>query len=225
MTATAVLVAVITTGSSCDWRSPPQPAIAQSPVVMALGDSITLGTTLDEALHYPALLQDKFTAEGINIRIYNAGFPGDVCQRAKRRAVELLAFHPVMMIIALGSNDITGKTLPSEAEDSLAQAIEAMQAENVAVFLIGSQVQRRSTERLQAYANMYQRLAARYEVPLILDILEPVSNNPDLISDDNVHPNEAGQVAIADMLYEPLKAAFLDALARRQKQRADAAQN
>ena len=225
MTATAALVAVIAATSACDWRSSQQLPTEHSPVVLALGDSITLGTTLDEALYYPALVQDKFAAEGIDVRFYNAGFPGDVCERAKPRAVELLAFQPVMMIIALGTNDITGKTLPSEAEHSLAQAIEAMQAENVVVLLIGSQVQRRSTERLQAFADMYRRLAARYDVPLILDILAPVSNNPDLIRDDNIHPTEAGQIAIAEMLYQPLKAAFLDALARRQKQRADAAQN
>jgi acyl-CoA thioesterase-1 len=225
MTAVAVLVAVTTTTSSCDWRSRQQLPTEHSPVVLALGDSITLGTTLDKALYYPALLQDKFATEGIDVRFYNAGFPGDVCQRAKSRATELLAFQPVMMIIALGTNDITGKTPPSEAEYSLAQAIEAMQAENVAVFLVGSQVQRRSAERLQAFADMYHRLAARYDVPLVLDILAPVSNNPNLIRDDNIHPTEAGQIAIAEMLYQPLKTSLLDALARHEKQRAQATQN
>jgi acyl-CoA thioesterase-1 len=225
MTTAAMMVAVIAATGGCDWRSLRRLPTEHAPIMLALGDSITFGTSADKAMHYPALVEDMFAAEGIDVRFYNAGFPGDVCQRAKTRAVKLLEFHPIMMVIALGTNDITGKTLPSEAEHSLAQAIEAMQAENVAVFLIGSQVQRRSAERLQAFADMYHRLAARYEVPLILDILAPVSNNPDLIREDNIHPTEAGQVAIAEMLYQPLKAAFLDASARRQKRQADAGQN
>ena len=211
-----VLLAVCAVFCGCR-RSTPSIPTEDSPIIIALGDSITAGTTLDKALHYPGLIQEKFIANGQNLRFYNAGFAGDVCANAEERAVELLSFKPTMLILALGTNDITGRTTPDQAGQQLAAAIETMQREGVAVQLIGSQVQRVSEERLAAYAAMYRALAARYQVPLVLDILAPVSNQPDLILPDNIHPTEAGQRVIAETLYEPITQALEDVLAARRK--------
>jgi acyl-CoA thioesterase-1 len=212
-----LLIAIAIVGTTSCARFDSELPTEDSPILIALGDSITAGETLDKELHYPALLQKRFVTEQINARIYNAGFPGDMSARAEARARELLAFEPTIIIIAFGTNDITGRTTPEQAEASLASAIEAMQNAGVDVFLIGSQVNRAPQARLDAYARMYRRLEQRYEIPLVLDILEPVSNKPSLIRNDNIHPTEAGQVAIAKMLYEPLKAALRDTLAKAER--------
>ncbi len=193
-----------------------------SPIILVLGDSISAGKTLDVSLHYPAYLQSKFVADRIDVRIYNAGFPGEASDHAAARAVESLAFHPAIMIIALGTNDITGTTTAEEAENNLAAAIEAVQSRGVEVFLIGSLVQRADAARLGQFERMYHRLAERFGVPLVVDILAPVSNNPDLILKDNIHPTAAGQVAIADMLYPPLKTFVVKVLEQRRARHAQA---
>jgi acyl-CoA thioesterase-1 len=211
-----VLLAVCAVLCGCR-RSAPSLPTEDSPIIIALGDSITAGKTLDKALHYPDLIQAKFVADNKNVRFFNAGFAGDVCARAEQRARELLSYNPTMLIIALGTNDITGKTTPEQAGEQLAAAIEAMQQENVSVLLIGSQVRRVSSERLAAYAEMYRDLASRYDVPLILDILASVSDQPGLILADNIHPTASGQRAIAEVLYQPITRALEDVLASRRK--------
>ncbi len=219
----AVLLPILLAGvcaSGCR-RSPVGFPTEDSPIIIALGDSITAGNTLEKEQHYPDLIQARFIEDGINARLYNAGFPGDASANAKKRASELLAFKPAMIIIAIGTNDITSATTPEQAEANLAAAIEAMRDAGVDVFLIGSQVERAGQvgplyrARLDAYAAMYRRLEARFNVPLVLDILAPATNNAERILNDNIHPTAAGQIAIAEMLYEPIKTAALGLIEKR----------
>jgi len=56
-----------------------------------------------------------------------------------------------------------------------------------------------------AFHRMYEDLAAKYEVPLIPFVMNGVLGNPDLISDDGVHPNAAGARYIAETIWEYLE--------------------
>jgi acyl-CoA thioesterase-1 len=52
---------------------------------------------------------------------------------------------------------------------------------------------------------MYEELAAKYGVPLVPFVMNGVLGNPDLISDDGVHPNAAGSRYIAETIWEYLE--------------------
>src|SRR5881628_1975770 len=58
---------------------------AARPKIVALGDSLTSGHGIGEKLAYPALLQDKIDATGLDFTIVNAGVSGDTSERALRR--------------------------------------------------------------------------------------------------------------------------------------------
>jgi acyl-CoA thioesterase-1 len=55
------------------------------------------------------------------------------------------------------------------------------------------------------FHRMYEELAAKYNVALVPFLMNGVLGNPDLISDDGVHPNAAGARYIADTIWEYLE--------------------
>src|SRR4029453_5877563 len=55
-----------------------------------------------------------------------------------------------------------------------------------------------------AFPQMYDDLAATYGVTLVPFLMNGVLGNPDLISDDGVHPNAAGARYIAEQIFETL---------------------
>jgi hypothetical protein len=60
-------------------RSPPVAAtpVADAPVILALGDSITAGLGLAQSQAWPTLLQARLDAAGRKYRVVNAGVSGD----------------------------------------------------------------------------------------------------------------------------------------------------
>jgi acyl-CoA thioesterase-1 len=52
---------------------------------------------------------------------------------------------------------------------------------------------------------MYEDLAQEYGVPLVPFVMNGVLGNPDMISDDGVHPNAAGARYIAGAIWEYLE--------------------
>src|SRR5262245_51331400 len=71
-----------TAGSRDDAAAPnaitePETAREDRPRVVALGDSLTAGLGLSSEQAFPALLQERIDAEGLDYEVVNAGVSGD----------------------------------------------------------------------------------------------------------------------------------------------------
>src|SRR5216110_373545 len=105
------LVAIAACGSRPPAQQTAPPAAIQPPVTPArprlvvLGDSITAGLGLPPDQAYPALLQQKIDAEGLQYEVVNAGVSGDTSAGGLSRLDWALEGDVRLLIVALGGND------------------------------------------------------------------------------------------------------------------------
>ena len=171
--------------------------------IVAFGDSLTSGHRLPSKDAYPSVLQAKLKSAGLSATVVNHGVSGDTTTRALRRLDDALAEHPQIMILELGVNDgLRGVPVPV-VKANLEKIITAAQAQNIEVVLCAMEaLPLQGWQYTIAFHQMYEDLAATYGLTLVPFLMNGVLGNPDLISDDGVHPNAAGARYIAETVFE-----------------------
>ena len=179
--------------------------------IVAFGDSLTSGHRLPQKDAYPAVVQKRLKAAGLPFTIVNHGVSGDTTTRALRRLDSALAEKPQILILELGVNDgLRGVPVP-QIKANLEKIIAAAQEQNAEVLLCGMEaLPLNGWQYTIEFHQMYEELAMKYGVPLVPFLMNGVLGNPDLISDDGVHPNAAGARFIADTIWE-----YLEPMARK----------
>jgi acyl-CoA thioesterase-1 len=175
----------------------PSPSVAP-PLVVFLGDSLTagLGVAADQA--YPALLEKALRADGIPVRVLNAGVSGDTTAGGLRRLPWLLAQHPAVVAVGLGANDGLRAQPVAEIDRNLRQIVARIRAAGAEVLLLGMQIPPNyGPDYAGSFAAIYPRLAHDLRVPLVPFLLAGVGGVPELNQADGVHPTPAGHVKVA----------------------------
>ena len=163
-----------------------------------LGDSLTAGYGLDEAQAYPALVQQSLRLSHPTWTVINAGVSGDTSAGALRRVDWILKAKPRLLLIAIGANDgLRGLPL-DRFEDNLRGIITKAQAAGATPLLAGMQLPTNlGVEYRTAFEAVYTRVAQDTGVPLLPFLLAGVAMEPALNQSDGIHPNAAGQAAVA----------------------------
>jgi acyl-CoA thioesterase-1 len=184
----------------------PAPAAAAPRVIVALGDSLTagLGVAPDEA--YPAVLQARLRAAGLDYRVVNAGISGDTSAGGLRRLDWVLRSRPDVAIVALGANDGL-RGLPIAAlRDNLTAIVDRLRAAGARVLLVGMRLPPNYGDAYaRDFAEAFRVVARRHSVAFVPFLLEGVAARPALNLADGIHPNAAGHRAIADHLWTSLQ--------------------
>src|SRR5690242_15895505 len=81
------------------------PAAARVPEILAFGDSLTAGFGLPADAAFPSRLEARLRAEGLPVRVVNAGNSGDTTAAGLARLDWSLADKPDIVILELGAND------------------------------------------------------------------------------------------------------------------------
>ena len=179
--------------------------------IVAFGDSLTSGHRLPQKDAYPAIIYNKLRAAGLPFTVINQGVSGDTTAGALRRLDRALDEKPQILIVELGVNDGLRGVPVSQVKANLEKIIAAAQAQNAEVLLCGMEaLPLQGWQYTIEFHKMYEDLAAKYGVPLVPFLMNGVLGNPDLISDDGVHPNAAGARYIADTVWE-----YLEPMARK----------
>jgi len=172
------------------------------PKIVALGDSLTSGRGVSAQQAYPALLQQRLDAAGLEYTVVNAGVSGDTSTGALRRFERALDGDVRILIVALGANDGLRGVPVERLTENLGRIIETAQERGITVLLCGMEtLPIHGWNYTIAFHNAYRDLATRYKVPLVPFILMNVIGNPDLMQPDRAHPNAAGQRAIAEQIW------------------------
>lgn len=184
--------------------------------IAVLGDSLTAGFGLLQAEAYPALLQEKFEADGYaRIDVVNAGLNGDTTAGGLRRLEWVLEPTVKILVVALGANDALRGQSPAQTKENLSQIIETAHKKGARVLLTGMQAPTNMGEQFQAeFRAIFPELAAKYRVTFLPFLLEGIAGNPELNQEDGIHPTAAAQRMIADMLYPLLQPLADDMLSR-----------
>ncbi len=168
------------------------------PLVIFLGDSLTAGLGLPADQAYPALLARQLRADGLAVRVLNAGVSGDTSAGGLRRLRWLLAQHPAVVVVGLGGNDGLRGTAVPEIESNLNQLVGHAQQAGARVLLLGMQIPPNyGPDYTAAFAAIYPRIARNMNVPLVPFLLAGVGGVAELNQADGLHPTAAGQVKVA----------------------------
>lgn len=181
--------------ASCSDKAELQALDANS-TILAFGDSLTYGTGTSRNKAYPAVLERL-----INRKVINAGIPGETSKNGLSRLPGLLAkYHPELIIICHGGNDILRKLDLSKTRNNIQQMINLARQNNSEVMLIG-------VPEFGLFLNtvpIYQALAEENQVPIANNILADIIGDNSLKS-DHIHPNTQGYQLLAENINLVLK--------------------
>lgn len=183
------LLVVILLASSCSDTTSKLTPLQSSSTILAFGDSLTYGTGAPKGYDYPSLL-----SELINIKVINKGIPSEVSSQGSKRLPDVLdKFHPDLLILIHGGNDLLRKLSQSELKLNLLNMISESQQRNIDVILLGVP----EPGLLLKSANVYSEVATETNVPIDLKLLKNILGNKSLKS-DLAHPNAKGYRVLAE---------------------------
>lgn len=170
--------------------------LPESAVVLAFGDSLTYGYGAVHAA-YPLQLQKKIGRE-----VINAGISGEVSSMGLKRLPKLLQqYHPALVILCHGGNDILRKQSKTRLKNNLKKMIALSRQSGAQVLLVGVPgFGLLGLSTLPLYGEVAEEENVLYEG----EILEQIENDPELKS-DRIHPNARGYALMAERFARLLK--------------------
>jgi len=164
-------------------------------VVLAFGDSLTYGEGAPNK-SYPTQLQAL-----LQMKVINAGISGEISSSGLARLPSVLEkYHPSLVILCHGGNDLIQKKSKEILSTNLVRMIQLSKASGAQVLLVGVpnfKMVRFSTEAL------YENIAEQEQVLYEGEVLEKIENSSALKS-DRIHPNAKGYGLIAEAFYKVL---------------------
>jgi lysophospholipase L1-like esterase len=181
------IVAVTCSLAACSEKATLSPLDADASI-LAFGDSLTYGTGTSRDKAYPAVLEKL-----IGRKVINAGIPGEVSKKGLARLPGLIEqYHPDLIILCHGANDILRKLDLTKARSNLQQMITLAKKSGSEVVLV-------AVPEFSLFLTpepMYQALAEENQLPVTENILGEIIGNNSLKS-DRVHPNAQGYQLLA----------------------------
>lgn len=192
--------------------TPPTPAPAVRPLVVAFGDSLTAGYGLEPGLGFAPQLQATLRRHGIAASVENAGVSGDTTSGARARlgwTLDGLPRKPDLVIIELGGNDMLRSVDPGVTEANLDAMIAELKRRDIPVLLAGMRAIRNADPAyIRAFEGLYPRIAQKHDVPLYPFFLEGAALVPAMMQPDGIHPTFEGVKQIVTRITPAVKAAL-----------------
>jgi len=177
------------------------------PTIVFLGTSLTAGLGLDPDSAYPALLQQRIDAAGLNLRVVNAGVSGESSAGALRRIDWILRQRPWMIVIETGANDGLRGQDPDSVRANIQAIIDRIRATtpHSRIVLAGMEAMPNlGADYVRRFRGIYPELSRANGVPLIPFLLDGVAGVDSLNQQDGIHPNAAGARLAAENAWRVL---------------------
>jgi acyl-CoA thioesterase-1 len=176
------------------------------PRIVFLGDSLTAGLGLATSEAYPALIQHRLDAAGLDYEVVNAGVSGDTSAGGLARLDWALDGDVRILVVALGGNDALRALPAGQLKQNLATIIERAQARGITVVLAGMEAPPNfGRDYIVAFHQVYPELASRYHVVFVPFLLQGVAGSDALNQRDGIHPTAEGARILADTVWAALQ--------------------
>ena len=182
------------------------PAAADEVSVLAFGDSLTQGYGLVADQGLVPQLDQWLEERGHDVRIVNAGVSGDTTAGGAARIDWSLTPDIDAMILALGGNDMLRGIDPSVSRGNLRRILEAAQAQEVEVLLVGMRAPGNYGPDYKAeFDAIYPQLARDFDTLLFEDFFAGLETDDPaqaraFFQPDGIHPNAEGVQRIVGAL-------------------------
>ena len=195
------LVASIVLVEACGSKTK-EGVIPQGSHVLALGDSLTEGAGVA-----PGEVWSNLLANRTGWVVINGGVSGDTSGGALRRLPSLLEAHnPVLVLVALGGNDMLRHIPQEETIANLGEIISIIKAHGAKPVLLATPKPSVTGAVFQnlSSADLYRRVADEHRVPMIEDAIAEVLSDPQM-KGDPLHPNAAGHEKLSEKIFDALQ--------------------
>jgi acyl-CoA thioesterase I len=174
-------------------------AAAATPVIVALGDSLTAGLGLPEKDSFPAQLERALKARGQEVKVINAGVSGDTASAGLARLDWAMPDDASAVIVELGANDALQGLDPAATKATLEKIITELKARGLPILLAGMEAPRNlGKDYVDQFRALYADLATRYDLILYPFFLDGVALDDKYTQGDGLHPNADGVARIVD---------------------------
>lgn len=187
--------------SACshDEAMPTLESLHPNDVVLAFGDSLTVGKGATPDKSYPAQLQKL-----IKRRVIRAGVPGEVSVEGLARLPKELSRHrPALLIICHGGNDALRRQSPQQTYNNIKQMVQIARKQGVSVVLLGVPTFSLMLSAPKP-ASLYDQLAAKLKLPYERHALSELFYD-NRYKSDSIHLNAAGYKKLAEAVAKLLK--------------------
>jgi acyl-CoA thioesterase-1 len=182
-----------------------QPAAGARPRVVGARRQLDQAWPAPEPGAYPALLQQRLTAEGFNYEVANAA-AGRYSAGGLSRLDWSLDGDVRVLIVALGGNDGLRGLPVQQLKQNLSQIIERARARRITVMLAGMEAPpNHGWEYVVDFHQVFADLAKKYQVPFVPFLLQGGAGHDDLNQRDGIHPTAQGARIVADNVWTVLK--------------------
>lgn len=163
--------------------------------IVAFGDSITYGYDVKAKEAYPALLEEMWQREVINL-----GISGDTSLTALQRLDELKPLEPSFVLIELGGNDFLKKVPHAQTQKALEDIVDYVHSLGAVAVLIDTG----GHGPMDTYTKINKEIAKEKKTLFVKGIMNGIFTNRNL-KVDAIHPNKEGHKIIADRIDKALK--------------------
>ncbi len=183
------------------------PAQARELKILALGDSLTAGYGLAKSDGFTEQLEKALHAEGLEIRVINAGVSGDTSAGGRARLDWALADKPDAVLLELGANDGLRGIEPRVTRDNLEAILAKFAGLKLPVLFAGMRAPPNlGPEYGREYDSVFTDLAARHDVVFYPFFLDGVAGKPELNQRDGIHPTPEGVAVMVERILPSVRA-------------------
>jgi acyl-CoA thioesterase-1 len=169
------------------------PALAASPKLLVLGDSLSAGYGLPHDQGFEVRLQQALKARGHDVTIVDGAVSGDTSAGGRARLDWTLADGADVAIVELGANDGLRGVDPKDMQANLTAILDELAAKHIPVLLTGMYAPPNlGPDYQKAFRAVFDTLGKRPGVLYDPFFLDGVAMHPELIQADNMHPNAEG---------------------------------
>jgi acyl-CoA thioesterase I len=182
------------------------PANANAPRIVFLGDSLTAGYGLDKDESVPSLIQKRLQDAGYPYEVVNAGVSGDTSAGGLSRLDWSLAGDVKILVVELGGNDGLRGLPVAELKRNLTEIIMRAQTKGIKVVLTGMEAPPNfGSAYTSEFREVYREVARAHDVTFVPFYLEGVAGIPSLNIADGIHPNAEGSRIVEKTIWSALE--------------------
>lgn len=171
-------------------------------IILAVGDSLTVGFGVAADQSYPALLERRLREAGYAYRVLNAGINGEKSGEALARIDRILAAKPDIVVLETGANDGLRNVPPEEMKENIEAIVRKLVDSGITVVLAGMRnLVRRKGDYDERFAAVFPEIAGEFGVVLIPWFLAGVAGEPGLNRADGIHPTAEGYLIVVENVY------------------------
>jgi len=175
--------------------------------VLILGDSLSAGYGMELNQGWVSLTQQYYNETSQDIDLINASISGETTAGGLKRLPALLEQHQVdWLLIELGGNDALQGHPPANIAANLEAIINIAKQQQIQVALMQIRIPPNYGKRyIQTFEQLYPQIAEQQQVHYLPFFIEDIAQQPELMQQDGIHPNQEAQSLISQKMRALLK--------------------